>query len=141
MLHVTSVDAQIHLAKVKYTYLAWRPYTAITTGSTNQDPSWTSLEVAPQHPEYPSGHTLQGGAQQVVLETLVGGRSPVPVALTSANFGGQSRIYTDWSTITREIIDARVWEGVHFRNSDKVGAALGKKVAQYGLKNLSKIGL
>lgn len=140
-LHVTSVDAQIHLAKTKYDYVFWRPFTAITTGSTNQDPSWTSLEVAPQHPEYPSGHTLQGGAQQVVLETLVGRRSPVPVALTSSNFAGQSRLYGDWSTITREIIDARVFEGVHFRNSDEVGARLGAKVARYGLSRLSTIGL
>ena len=141
VLHTTSVDSQIHLAKTKYTYLAWRPFTAITTGSVNQDPTWTSLEVAPQHPEYPSGHTLQGGAQQAVLDTLVGRRSPVPVALTSSNFAGQSRIYTDWATINQEIINARVWEGVHFRNSDKVGSALGKKVAEYGLKRLNKIGL
>jgi len=141
VLHVTSVDAQIHLAKVKYTYLFWRPFTAITTGNVHQDPTWTSLEVAPQHPEYPSGHTLQGGAQQVVLDALVGRSSPAPVALTSSNFAGQSRIYTDWATINREIIDARVWEGVHFRNSDQVGSALGKQVTRYGLAHLHRIGL
>ena len=141
VLHTTSVDAQIHLAKTKYKYLFWRPFTAITTGSVNQDPTWTSLEVAPQHPEYPSGHALQGGAQQAVLDALVGRRSPVPVAVTSSNFAGQSRIYTDWATINQEIIDARVWEGVHFRNSDQVGSALGKKVAEYGLKRLYQIGL
>jgi hypothetical protein len=141
VLHVTSVDAQIHLAKVKYKYLNWRPFTAITTGSVNQDPTWTSLEVAPQHPEYPSGHTLQGGAQQAVLEALVGRTSPVPVAVTSANFPGQSRIFTDWARINQEIINARVWEGVHFRNSDEVGSALGRRVARYGLANLDRFGL
>jgi hypothetical protein len=141
VLHVTSVDAQIHLARTKYKYLFWRPFTAITTGSVHQDAGWTSLEVAPQHPEYPSGHTLQGGAQQAVLEALVGNHAPVPVALTSSNFAGQSRIYLDWATINQEIIDARVWEGVHFRHSDEIGSALGKKVARYGLKNLHKIGL
>ena len=141
VLHVTSVDAQIHLAKVKYTYLFWRPFTAITTRSTDPDPTWTSLEVAPQHPEYPSGHALQGGAQQAVLDTLVGRNSPVPVALTSSNFAGTSRIYTDWATINQEIIDARVWEGVHFRNSDRVGSALGRKVSEYGLKHVHRIGL
>lgn len=141
VLHVTSVDAQIQLAKTKYDYLFWRPYTAITTGPTNQDTTWTSLEVAPQHPEYPSGHTLQGGAQQAVLEALVGKKSPVTVALTSSNFAGQSRLYSDWATITEEVIDARVFEGVHFRNSDKVGARVGKQVAKYGLSKLSTIGL
>lgn len=141
VLHVTSVDAQIQLAKTKYDYLFWRPYTAITTGPTNQDTTWTSLEVAPQHPEYPSGHTLQGGAQQAVLEALVGKKSPVTVALTSSNFAGQSRLYSDWATITDEIIDARVFEGVHFRTSDKVGARVGKQVATYGLSRLATVGL
>ncbi|MBB6628202.1 vanadium-dependent haloperoxidase [Nocardioides sp. KIGAM211] len=141
VLHTTSVDAQIALARTKYDYLFWRPFTAITTGDVEQDPSWTSLEVAPQHPEYPSGHTLQGGAQQTVLEALVGRRAPSPVALTSSNLTGASRLSSDWATIDREIIDARVWEGVHFRNSDRVGSALGKKVAAYGLKHLDRIGL
>lgn len=141
VLHVTSVDAQIHLAKVKYKYLFWRPFTAITTGDVNPDPSWMSLEVAPQHPEYPSGHALQGGAQQVVLDALFSPTSPTPIALTSSNFAGQARLYTDWSTINAEIINARVWEGVHFRNSDEVGSALGKRVARYGLANLHLIGL
>lgn len=140
-LHVTSVDAQIHLAKTKYQYLFWRPFTAITTGATDQDPTWTSLENAPQHPEYPSGHTLQAGAQQVVLEELLGRRSPVTVALTSANLPGQARLYDDWSVLTHDVIDARVLEGVHFRNSDRVGARLGKRVARYGLSRLSTIGL
>ena len=141
VLHVTSVDAQIALAAVKYTYLFWRPVTAITTGDTDRDETWTSLEVAPQHPEYCSGHTLQGGAQRAVLDALVGRRSPVPVVLTSSNFPGQSRIYGDWATIDREIVNARVWEGVHFRTSDEVGSALGKQVARYGLQHLDEIGL
>ena len=136
-----SVDAQIQLAKTKYDYLFWRPFTAITTGTVDPDPSWTSLEVAPQHPEYPSGHTLQGGAQQAVLEALVGPTSSTPIALTSSNLPGQSRLYGDWATITREIVDARVFEGVHFRNSDIVGARLGTQVARFGLSRLSTIGL
>lgn len=141
VLHVTSVDAQIQLAATKYRYLFWRPVTAITTGPTRQDPSWTSLEVAPQHPEYPSGHTLQGGAQQVVLDALVGRRAPSTVALSSTNLPGQARLYDDWATITREIVDARVWEGVHLRHSDEVGARLGAQVARFGLAHLSEIGL
>lgn len=74
VLHVTSVDAQIRLGKTKYTHLFWRPLTAITKGSLSQDPTWTSLEAAPQHPEYPSGHALQGGAQPSRVGTREGGR-------------------------------------------------------------------
>ena len=31
----------------------------------------------------------------------------------------------------KEIIDARVWGGIHFRTADVQGAVLGKKVAHY----------
>ena len=82
--NVITTDAQIAILNAKYKYLFWRPYTAITTGTIEQDPSWTSFQVAPQHPEYPSGHGGQIGSQQGVLEGLfvfgavrVGGADPV----------------------------------------------------------------
>lgn len=31
--------------------------------------------------------------------------------------------------LTRDNIDARVWSGIHFRHTDEVGAALGRRVA------------
>ena len=31
----------------------------------------------------------------------------------------------------KEVIDARVWGGIHFRTADTQGAVLGKKVAHY----------
>jgi hypothetical protein len=35
----------------------------------------------------------------------------------------------------REITDARVWSGIHFRTADEQGAVLGKKVARHLRKN------
>jgi hypothetical protein len=31
----------------------------------------------------------------------------------------------------REIVDARVWSGIHFRTADEDGARLGTRVARY----------
>ena len=139
--HLITTDAQISIYNAKYKYLRWRPYTAITTGTVSQDPAWASLSVAPQHPEYPSGHGGQAGASQEVLEAFLGPKAPVAIPLTSSSDPGVTRTYTDWATITREIVDARVWEGVHFRHSDTTAVHQGRLVARYGLANLKSLGL
>jgi hypothetical protein len=139
--NVITTDAQIAILNAKYKYLFWRPYTAITTGDIGQDPTWTSFQVAPQHPEYPSGHGGQIGSQQGVLEGLIGATSPAPIALTSPTAPGVTRTYTDWATISQDVIDARVWEGVHYRTSDAVGVDLGRRLAQWELGQLHRLGI
>ena len=39
------------------------------------------------------------------------------------------RSFDRFSRALKEIIDARVWGGIHFRTADVQGAVLGKKVA------------
>ena len=41
------------------------------------------------------------------------------------------RSFDRFSDILKEVIDARVWAGIHFRTADTQGAVLGKKVAHY----------
>ena len=48
---------------------------------------------------------------------------------------------TDWKTITDDVINARVWEGVHLRTSDIAGADQGLRVARWELGRLAEIGL
>ncbi len=36
-----------------------------------------------------------------------------------------------FSDALKEIIDARIWGGIHFRTADVQGAVLGKKVVHY----------
>jgi hypothetical protein len=128
LFHAATIDAQITTYKAKYRYLFWRPVTVIRSGSGGPDPSWTPLIATPAHPEYPSGHTTYAGAAQAVLETLAGPpRAPFP--LTSAVAPGVTLTYRQWSQLTRDNIDARVWEGVHFRNTDETGAAVGRRAA------------
>jgi hypothetical protein len=139
--HVIQVDQQIAIHAAKYRYLFWRPVTAIQTGSVDQDTTWSPLISTPRHPEYPSGHAAYGGTAEVVLRALA---SPVPevtISATSSTDGGAVHSWTSWAAITNETIDARVWEGVHFRFSDEVGAQVGRQVAAFDLKHLDKIGL
>jgi hypothetical protein len=49
-----------------------------------------------------------------------------------------ARSFVRFSDALKEIIDARVWGGIHFRTADVQGAVLGKKVANYMNKHYFK---
>jgi hypothetical protein len=139
--HAVTTDAQIAVYNAKFKYAFWRPVTAIRNDAVDPDPSWTPLSVTPTYPEWPSGHGGYAAAAQEVLADFVGPHAPEPIALTSPSAPGVVRTYTDWATITREVIDARVWEGVHYRFSDEAGAQLGKRVGQWDLPRLDELGI
>lgn len=138
---VVTTDAQIAIYNGKYKYVFWRPVTAIHDDAVDPDPSWTPLSVTPTYPDWPSGHGGYVGAAQAVLTAFLGPNAPAPIPLTSTNDPGVNRTYTNWSTITQEVIDARVWEGVHFRFSDVAGARLGLKVGGWDLAHLWQLGI
>jgi hypothetical protein len=139
--HVLTTDAQIAIYDGKYTYVFWRPVTAIRTGAVAPDPAWTPLIATPRHPEYPAGHAGYAGAAAAVLEGLVGKRPAAPITITSSTDPGFPRTYETWATFARENVDARVWEGIHYRHTQEVSAELGRTVAEYGLKRLDALGL
>jgi hypothetical protein len=139
--HVVTTDAQIAVYNAKFKYAFWRPVTAIRNDAVAPDPSWTPLSVTPSYPDWPSGHGGYVGAAQAVLTAFVGPQAPAPIPLTSTNDPGVTRTYSDWWTITREVVDARVWEGVHFRSADNAGALLGWRLGAYELPRLASIGL
>ena len=42
-----------------------------------------------------------------------------------------TRPYERYTDVVDDTIDARVWQGIHFRSSDEDGARLGKNVARW----------
>lgn len=138
LFHVTLVDTQIATSESKYTYLRWRPVTAIRTGTIDPDPQWTSLHAAPSHPEYPSGHNTYAGAAETILSVLTGPRT-APFTMTSPTAPGVTRTYTSWHQLSEENLDARVFSGIHTRSADEVGLVLGKQVAAHSLRNAERL--
>jgi hypothetical protein len=139
--NAVTTDAQIAVYNAKYEYAFWRPVTAIRHDAIDPDPSWTPLDNTPAYPEWVSGHGGYVAAAQGVLQAFVGPHAPAPIALTSPSAPGVVRTYDDWKTITDEVVDARVWEGVHYRFSDEAGVKLGKKVAKWDLGRLDQLGI
>jgi hypothetical protein len=137
----TVTNALIACWDAKYTYMFWRPVTAIGAGDTDGNPAtapdsaWTPFIVTPSHPEYPSAHTTVGAS---VLEfyTLWFNTDRFPLAFTGN--GGAVRHYTSVDEVHAEEGNARVWGGMHWRKSTEVGIALGRKVGKYTATHLLK---
>jgi hypothetical protein len=42
-----------------------------------------------------------------------------------------TRSFTRFSAAIDEIVEARMWSGIHFRSADEQGAKIGRDVAKY----------
>jgi PAP2 superfamily len=127
-------DALLAVFEAKYHYNFWRPVTAIRNGdldgndATERDATWTPFIETPMHPEYPCAHCTVAAAVGTVLQAEIGTGAMPTLATTSYLVKGPAR---NWKTIddfVQEVGNARVYDGVHFRNSTEVGTAMGKQV-------------
>jgi hypothetical protein len=141
MGNLVGADAIIACFDAKYTYLSWRPQFAIPHGesdgnpATVGDPTWKPLLGTPTHPEYPSGHSCLTGAQAKVFATFFGTkRIELDLTSTVPNLLQPKRHFERATDLTQEVMNARVWGGIHFRDATIKGAELGDKVADWTLK-------
>ncbi|HEY8187311.1 MAG TPA: vanadium-dependent haloperoxidase [Pyrinomonadaceae bacterium] len=143
-LYATAMaDSYIAVFDAKYTYNFWRPVTAIRNGdmhgnqAVQRDPVWEPFIATPMHPEYPCAHCINSAAGAAVLEAFFGDAVPT-FTLTSPTAPGVSRRFSRLSDYVSESIDARVYDGVHYRTSGEVGAAMGRKIGEYTMQNYLK---
>src|SRR5262245_23433451 len=134
-------NASIACWDAKYTYMFWRPVTAIRAGDTDvnpktePDPPCTPLLPTPSHPECPAAHTTVG-ASTLGFYTVWFGTDEFPLSFKGN--GGAVRSYTSVKQIHAEESNARVWGGMHWRNSTEVGTAVGSRVGKYTATHLLK---
>ena len=147
MENLAAADSQIGGWNDKYYWQSWRPITAIreadTDGNpaTEADPTWLPLFdpttavcnppllVTPPFPEHPSGHACATSAFVHTLQNFFG-TDRIGFSAFS-NKSCTTRSFDRFSHALKEVIDARVWAGIHFRTADTQGAVLGRKVAHY----------
>jgi hypothetical protein len=140
MLYLTGADAAISCWTDKAYWHFWRPITAIQLADTDgnpatiADPTWLPLIPTPPYPDQPSGHNCFSSSAVSTLQDFfhtdrdrftVTSNAPPPAP------PGLTQTFTRFSDVRRQIIDARVWDGIHFRTADEDGAKLGKQVARY----------
>jgi hypothetical protein len=59
-----------------------------------------------------------------------------PLTTTSYLVKGPARNWTKIDDFVQEVANARVYDGVHYRNSTEVGIAMGKQVGSLAVKKL-----
>jgi hypothetical protein len=143
MANLTDSDAGIACFDAKYHYTFWRPVTAIQHADidgndlTTADPTWTPLLTTPNHPEYPAAHgCLTSSDAEVAAKLLDTHRIEIDIAGSvgrNVTTLTTSRHYATVEELDREIVNARVWAGLHFRDSGEVGVKLGRDVAHWAL--------
>jgi hypothetical protein len=137
LAYTTAADALITTWTDKARFVFWRPLTAIRLaaedGNDRTEPAapdapWAPLINAPPYTEHPSGLASLGGALVKSLQDFYGTDK---VAFGHRTAAGIERRYARFSQAIDEIVDARVWSGIHFRHADEQGALIGKRVAEW----------
>jgi len=85
-------------------------------------------------PGAPVGHLCQDGSHLGVLQRFFG-TDRIRFGVTSVQFPGEVRYYDRFSDALKEIIDARIWAGLHYRTADVQPLILGRRAAHYMAKH------
>jgi hypothetical protein len=145
LFYLAASDASVACWEAKYVYNFWRPQVAIARGHEDGNdgtvgvPSWRPLIDTPPHPDYISGHTANSGAMAFVLRSIFGNEPGYVIEARSSTAVGFVRHWETFSEGVDEVIDARVYSGIHFRTADVAGARLGRQVAQFVLTHALRV--
>jgi hypothetical protein len=131
-------DAIILVWHAKYVDGTWRPITAITLAdtdgnpATDTDPNWMPLFPTPAYPEYPSGYTAFEASASRGLENVLHTRH-LQLTLTSTAAPNLPRQYDSGRVLRQDVVNARMWLGIHFRFGDTAARDLGVRLADWTL--------
>jgi hypothetical protein len=143
MENLAAADAAINDWNDKYHFSFWRPFQAIRRAAedgnpaTSPDLTWTPLIAAP-YPDHVSGHLGLDGSHTAVLRMFFGDDPAGGYQITSSavNPGGPAtRAFTSFDQALDEIVEARIWAGLHFRTADVQGRELGTNIADFAAAN------
>ena len=143
--YVTLADSFINCWDSKRYYNFWRPVTAIRAGATDgndatePDITWVPLATTPNHQEYPSAHGCFTGALMNAVEDFFGTKKitlhftacSVPGHPCTATGGGVTHTFQRTQDALKEVIDGRIYGGMHYRTSVVHGIVVSNKVAHW----------
>jgi hypothetical protein len=136
---MSAADTIISVWYAKYVYGLWRPSTAInladTDGNpaTDPDPSWAPLRPNPAYPEYPSGYNGFAAAETRALERVFHTRQLQLTLISTAV--PDIRHYDTGAALRQDVVDGRMWLGVHFRFADTAARDMGLQLTDWTLNH------
>jgi len=139
LVTMSMADAAITSWDSKITFVSWRPITAIREGDndgnprTVGDPTWSPLIASPPYPDHTSGaNNLTASATRALA--LFFGTNEMNFSVTTTNPGPtviDTRDFTKFNDVQEEVVNARIYEGIHFRFADEAARKQGRLVAQW----------
>lgn len=138
LLYMAADDMDIVLADGKTAHMFWRPLNAIRTAdqdgndATAPDLTWEPLLRTPNQPEYPCGHCTFAN----LVSTILTAEGPPPaggIVFTNDRMPGVRLTVPDFPAYARDVSLSRIHAGVHFRASNEVSDALGRRIAEYAM--------
>jgi hypothetical protein len=136
-------DALIAVMDAKYYYNFWRPITAIRNGdidsndATERDPKWMPFIDTPMHPEYPCAHCIVSAVVGTILLAEIGNGTMPTLRSVSPTANGAERMWNKIEDFMKEVAEARIYDGVHFRNSTETGTAMGKQIGELAVQKFN----
>ena len=158
MVNLVGADALGSALYAKYHYLFWRPVTAIdptaviadgfgpvpgyddANPATVEQTGWRPLLITPNHPEYPAAHGVITSAMAEVFSTVLG-TNQIDLDIHGFDPAGPPgnlnavRHFDTTNDLRHEIINARLWAGLHYHFSGVAGVVLGRQVANFDLRH------
>jgi hypothetical protein len=143
LVDMAMADAGITAWDSKKYYVFWRPITAIREGNNDGNPdtagdsSWLPLIITPPYPDYTSGANNVTGAVTRSLE-LFFGTDVMHFKVTTTNRGAtimETRKFSRFSDAATEVVNARIYEGIHFRFADTEARTQGTRVATWAFEH------
>src|SRR6266487_4424807 len=122
---IALVESMINCWKIKYQLLQDRPTRYIRK---MWDPNWNSLISIPAFPDFPDGHTQNGGAFAAVMTSLFGASYHFTIH-TYDYLGMAPRTYNSFNEMAEDIGRARVYGGIHYTYSCVEGRKQGERIA------------
>jgi hypothetical protein len=138
LVYLAMADSAITAWDSKVAWNFWRPNTAIQLGDTDGnsrtdgDPDWQPLRATPNYPDYTSGANNGTGSATTMLANFFG-TDEVAFSLTSTFIAAPNNVrnYTRLSDAQQDVVDARIYMGIHFRFADTAGLLQGKRIANW----------
>jgi hypothetical protein len=131
---IARADAILAVFDAKYHYGFWRPITAVRASS-EADAGWQPIDSTPAHPEYPCAHCISAASLAAVVQRAFGSDTVPELTATSPTAPGVTHRWTSLRALTREVSEARIWAGFHYRFSTRIAEDMGWKIGDYVDRN------
>ncbi|HEX5728770.1 hypothetical protein, partial [Microbacterium sp.] len=88
----------------------------------------------PPYSDHPSGYNCVSAAYMYTARAFFG-KDKMDFSVIAPGAAGVTREYTRFTDVVDDTIDARVYQGLHFREADVQGAGIGEGAARWVDRN------